>query len=291
MARSAQAEGAAGRGDWRRRCSAGARQQLRVHPADPDALQRADLRRARRRRGQGVSATISTQLAASRRARSRASLRHRRRRGRARSSRSPACRCCRSRPTAIALARYGLNVADVQDVGRASRSAARRPDRCSRATGASTSSCACPKSMRAAMLGRDSAACRCRCCPRTRRTATVAPRLRAARRVATIDVDDRAQPDQPRERQAPRGRHRQRARPRPRLVRRPRCRARVAREVEAAGRLLGRLWRHVRAADLGRAAPAARRAAGAAADLRPAVHAVRLVRRTRRSSSPACRWR
>ena len=29
-------------------------QQLRVHAADPDALQRADLRRARRRRGQGV---------------------------------------------------------------------------------------------------------------------------------------------------------------------------------------------------------------------------------------------
>ena len=59
-----------------------------------------------------------------------------------------------------------------------------------------------------------------------------------------------------------------------------RARARRA-EVDAAGRLLARVRRHVRAADLGRRAAAARRAGHAAADLRAAVPRVPLVRRTR----------
>ena len=53
MAGSAQAQGAAGRRD-RSGGQAIARQQLRVHAADPDADERVDLRRARGCRDQGV---------------------------------------------------------------------------------------------------------------------------------------------------------------------------------------------------------------------------------------------
>ena len=72
-----------------RRCRAAPGQQLRVHPADPDALQRADRRRARRRRGQGVRRRL-------RRACCRP--RERDRRGAAATSRAPpTCASSRSR--------------------------------------------------------------------------------------------------------------------------------------------------------------------------------------------------
>ena len=62
------------------------RQQLRVHATDPDALQRADLRRAQRRRGQGVRRRLRhaarARASASRRS-SRRIPRRRRREGRA----------------------------------------------------------------------------------------------------------------------------------------------------------------------------------------------------------------
>ena len=69
-----------------------ARQQLRVHPADPDALQRADLRRAQRRRHQGVRRQ-SRYAAAACEQRSSGYRRKSRARPTSRPSRSPACRC------------------------------------------------------------------------------------------------------------------------------------------------------------------------------------------------------
>ena len=51
VAGSEQTQGAARRGD-RSRGAQDSRQQLRIHPADSDALQRADRRRAQRRGGQ-----------------------------------------------------------------------------------------------------------------------------------------------------------------------------------------------------------------------------------------------
>ena len=112
----AQAEGRARAPAIEERRAALPGQQLRVHPADPDALQRADRRRAQRRRGQGV-----------------------RRRHRTSCSRPPETIAAVLRTIAGAadvkveqvtglpvltiddrparrIARYGLNVADVQDV-------------------------------------------------------------------------------------------------------------------------------------------------------------------------------
>ncbi len=141
---------------------AAARQQLRVHAADPDALQRADLRRALRRRDQGVSATTSTLLEAVGRAhRSRGASGAGRRRRQARAD-SPVCRMLtvdarprrRSRATGSirATCRRSVRTAVGGDGGRA---------RCSKATGASTSSCACPR--RCAHDPARSPICRCRC--------------------------------------------------------------------------------------------------------------------------------
>ncbi len=57
-------------------------------------------------------------------------------------------------------ARYGLNVGDIQDTV-ATALGGRKPARCSRATAASTSSCACRKPC--AATWRRSSGCRCRC--------------------------------------------------------------------------------------------------------------------------------
>ncbi len=85
----------------------------------------------------------------------------------------------------------------------------------------------------------------------------------------------RAQSDQPRERQAPRGDHRQRARARSGRVRRrvahthrPGCRA--------SRGLLDRLRRHLRAADLGHPTPGRGRSGDTGVDLRSAIHGLRL---------------
>ena len=65
----------------------------------------------------------------------------------------------------------------------------------------------------------------------------------------------------------------------------------VAEQGQAAGRLLDRLGRPVRAARRRVAAAGHRRAGRAAAHLRPALHEPGLGRRMPRSSSAACRWR
>ena len=115
------------------------------------------------------------------------------------------------------------------------RSAARWPASCSKATGASTSSCACRK--RCARIRRALADLPIPL-PATARTPTspAARQLeRAARRASCRCARWRRsrprsgpEPDQPRERQAPRRRHRQRARSRPRRLRRRTARARRA---------------------------------------------------------------
>ena len=86
----------------------------------------------------------------------------------------------------------------------------------------------------------------------------------------------RPERDQSREWQAPGRRHRKRPRARSRLLRRrgPAARAQRGR---AAGRLLARLRRHVRAADLGYPTPATRRTAHAAADFRSPLFHVQVV--------------
>ena len=123
-----------------------------------------------------------------------------------------------------------------------SPSAARRPAWCSRATGASTSSCACPSICASTSTRSSACRSRCPCRPATRAVAqtgigTAAP-LRAARRPSpTIEIGAGAQPDQPRERQAPRRRHGQRARPRPRLFV-----AEAQREVDAEVKLPAGYW-------------------------------------------------
>ena len=91
-------------------------QQLRVLAADPDALQRADLRRAQRRRREGLRRRHG-RAERDRPRRSPAVLETGARRGRGRrSSRPRACRCSPSNIDREKAARYGLNVADVQDV-------------------------------------------------------------------------------------------------------------------------------------------------------------------------------
>ena len=62
VARSVAHKGRADRAHRGRRPAA-AGQQLRVHAADPDALQRADRRRARRRRGQGLRRRVRADAA------------------------------------------------------------------------------------------------------------------------------------------------------------------------------------------------------------------------------------
>ena len=59
----------------------------------------------------------------------------------------------------------------------------------------------------------------------------------------------------------------------------------------AAGRVLDRLWRHVRAAAVCDRPPSDRRARRPRPDLRSAVHGLRLDARMLSSSSAACRWR
>jgi cobalt-zinc-cadmium resistance protein CzcA len=81
----------------------------------------------------------------------------------------------------------------------------------------------------------------------------------------------RAEPDHPRDWQAPRGDHRQCARPRPRRVQR-RAAAKRRRRSRIARRLFCRIWRDVRAAPVGDHATPGRRAAGTDADLRAALH-------------------
>ena len=174
------------------------------------------VRRARRRRGQGL------------RRRPRTAGRDRRghRDGASRASRAPqdvsveqvtGLPVLQITPDRAALARYGLNVARRAGRGARLASAAPWPARCSRATAASTSSCGCRRTS-ARQVGRRSARLRVPL-PRDRRRS---PRTASCRWPTSPRVErrDRAQPDQPRERQAPRRGHRQRARPRPRLVRR-----------------------------------------------------------------------
>lgn len=88
--------------------------------------------------------------------------------------------------------------------------------------------------------------------------------------------DHRAEPDQPRRRQAPRRRDCQRPGPRPWQLRGGTAREGRSRR-RTAGRLLDQLWRHVRATDLRCGTSAAGGSGGAAADLRSALWLVPVV--------------
>ncbi len=253
VARSEPTQGRAGggHGETGRR---GSRQQLRVHAAHPDAFQRADLRRAQRPRrkdlrrrsrhaavGRGEGAVGGAGRAGRGRRPHRAgerpadadreaqprrpgALRHQpgrpaggRRDRRRRQGGRPAVRGRPALRHRRALARAPAGRHRCPGVAADSRAGAGQPAR-PRADGHRHGG-----TLRAAVgrgRDRDSAG---------------------------------AQPDQPRERQAARRGHGQRARPRPRLVRR-RGAARGRRQGEAAGRLLDRLGRPVRAARRGFAA-------------------------------------
>jgi cobalt-zinc-cadmium resistance protein CzcA len=162
-------------------------------------------------------------------------------RGRRRRSR-PSSAACPARPTSSSSRSTGLPMltitpdrpgagalrpepGDVQDTW-PRPSAARSRASCSRATAASTSSCACrspapgsggagrpadwplPEQRNADESSRAAA------------WAAAQPATVPLREVARIEIAAGPEPDQPRERQAPRGGHRQRARPRPRRLRR-----------------------------------------------------------------------
>ena len=248
-------EGRAACARSKRRVAAGARQQLRVHPADPDALQRADRRRAQRRRGQGLRrrprARCSSRRSAGRRrccgrfpapptSRSSRSTgaagadasTSTATRSRATASTSPTCRRWSTIAVGGSDGRPGVRGRPaLRPRGAPARAAARRPRG---ARGACRSRC------RTRTAARPS-----RSCGRRRRCALATSRSAPWRE---LEVADGPEPDQPRERQAPHRRQRQRARARPRLVRRRGAAAdRRARSQLPAG-LLDRLGRAVRAA-------------------------------------------
>ncbi len=246
MARSAQTEGAARRRAAGRRVP-GARQQLRVHPADPDALQRADRGRAHGCRGQGVRRRSRSAVPGRARCRNgHGGNPGRAGRGRRAGHRPPhapdhaGSHCawplrpnCRGRPERRARfhrryrRRSGLR---------------RRPAfRCRRAVAG----------IRARECRRDRPLARA-ASPDGRRDRLA--RLRSALLGRQGRCHHRSQPDQPRRRQAPRRRHRERARARSRLVRRGAAESRAGRGSIAAG-ILDHLWRNVRASDLGARTP------------------------------------
>ncbi len=158
-------------------------------------------------------------------------------------------------PDRAALARLGLNVQDIQDVVATSIGGTVRHRRPSARGPAQRCRCGGPSAHPADSVRRRAAGL----CPPGRR--------------GQGGGGDRAQPDQPRERQAPGGGHRQCARPRPGLLRRGPG-ASGGRRGGDSQRLLGDLWRDLRAADLGHEAAADRGARRAVADLRPALRPV-----------------
>ena len=147
-----------------------------------------------------------------------------------------------------AIARYGLNVADVQEVVEIAIGG-KPAGRCSKAIGASTSWCACPRAVRAdldahgAAAGAPSAPVRrATLARRSRRRMRVRPSTRASCRSAPWRRSRSAEGPNQISRENGKRRvvvHGQRARPRPRLVRRRGAAADRA-EVDAAARLLDR---------------------------------------------------
>ena len=223
----------------RSRGRARARQQLRVHAADPDALQRADLRRALRRRREGLRRR-SRHAARARRARSRRCSRGvaGRRRRRARADDGPADADGRSRGARV-LARYGLDVADVQDVvataigGRAVGQVFEGDQRFDLVIRLPEPLRNDPRDARRRCPCRCPAAATCRCASSRRSTIVEGPnainRENGKRRaVVTANVRGRDLGSFVAD-----------------------ARERIERERRAAGRLLARVRRHVRAADLG----------------------------------------
>ena len=133
--------------------------------------------------------------------------------------------------------RYGLNPGACRTRWRR-RSAAKSPGSCSKATAASTSSCACPK--RCARIRPRWPICRFRCGGDDQRRRVQprrgwqvgTPRTVPLREVARIETTHGPEPDQSRERQAARRGDRQCARARSRRLRRRAAANASTREVE-----------------------------------------------------------
>ena len=217
VARSGPAQGRADPRDRRAEAAKLPGNKLRVHPADPDALQRAARRRARGRRGQGLRRRVRADAARRQPDRRRCSTAFAAPTDVKVEQVTRACRCSTSRSTRPRSRATASTCPTVQDVigtavgGRAaglvfegdrrfeivvrlSDVDAQRPRRAQEPAGAA-----------AAERRRRRRGCR------LTRPAARARRLQPLRR---------AEPDQPRERQAPRRRDGQRARARHRLGRR-----------------------------------------------------------------------
>ena len=270
VARSVDDQGAGGREDREDR-GGRARQQLRVHPADPDALQRADFRRARDVGVKIFGDDLDTLLQVA--GRVQAVLQGVPGAADVKTEQISGLPVMTVKLNRAALSRYGISVADVQslvEIAVGGKNAGyvfegdRRFDLVVRL----------PEHLRLdidAHQGAADPAAERRDTDRrgARGVGQLAARAGALHAAFLARRDrDRAgsEADQPRERQAPHRGFSQRARPRSRLVRR-RCAAPDRREGEAADRLLDRLGRPVRATCLGDEAPDHRGADRAAADL------------------------
>ena len=144
MARSGAAQGRLDPADRGRSIQA-AGQQARVLAADPDALQRADRRRARGRGGQGLRRRVRRRCCA-RPTGSPPSCSGSTAPPTSRSSRSTGLPVLEIKIDKAEIARRGLEPVPTCRTSSASRSAGARPAWCSKATGASRSSCGCPMS-------------------------------------------------------------------------------------------------------------------------------------------------
>ena len=261
MAGSDDAQGRSGGGDRAAR-RGDSRQCLRIHPADPDAIQRADLRRAQRRRREDF----------------RRRPRHAPRRRRPGAERS--CRRFPAPPTSRPSRSPGLPMLTVKlnrpALARLRRSAWRMCRRSSRSPSAERMPAMCSKGDRRfevvvrlpEHLRIDIEAIKALPIPLSE-TQVQAPGVGRPRSVGQLAAGAGAlraalgggadrhragpQPDQPRERQAANRGERERARSRPRLVRR-RGAAEDRRAGQAAGGLLDRLGRPVRAVGVRRQA-------------------------------------